>query len=161
MLQIDFPQGKYSQHKELIKQVFKILDYKYSFGRTNLQNQLICIWKRQSDKSEIKGIFNGSGKECQFIIKCPQSEYKVFQSFIETFQAENVKKIQEETTDKLSDEILKLQAKALVDKWFTSQTKIKQPLEPEYFYQKRIEKEKQDYLNHIQNQYLKLKEQNI
>ncbi len=161
MIQIDFPEGKYSQHKDSIKQVFKILDYKYSFGKSNLQNQLICIWKRKEDNSQIKAIFNGSGKSCQFIIKCPINEYNVFESFIKTFDASSVIEIQEEQNNKISDESLKLQAKQLVDKWFISQTKTKLLLEPEYFYLKRIEKEKQDYLNHIEIQYQKLKEQNI
>jgi hypothetical protein len=151
ILKVSFPAGAYSANKEDIKKVFSLLDYKYQSG-TQRNDKLVCIWKRNLSKQIIKGVFNGSGQPCDFIIDCNEDELKIFQSFETAFKARvsNYNPTQQQTTTLIEE------ATKRVDKWFTWQKPYKN--EPELFYQKRLEKMKQSHEWFIQKELERLKQ---
>jgi hypothetical protein len=150
-LKVSFQPGAYSSNKDTIKKVFNILDYKYKGAQKANDERMICFWQRSPEKQMIKGIFNGSGKECDFIVECNDDEVQVFQSFEKSFNARI--SVYSENTEIASN--LMEKAKQLVDQWFTWQKPYKD--EPPLFYEKRIESNKKSYEWFIQRQYDKLK----
>src|SRR6185436_11248805 len=136
----------YSANKDKIKEVFKILDYKYAGAHSVNDDKLICRWKRKSDNKVIKAIFNGSGKACDFIIDCKEDEVKVFNAIAFQYKA-SISEYKESTTVKVD---IEKQAKENIDKWFTYN---KQQIgEPDIFYKHRQEKEKQSYKFFLNNE---------
>jgi hypothetical protein len=151
MLKILFQAGAYSQNKEDIKKVFALLDYKYKSG-IQRNDKLICIWKRDLSNQIIKGIFNGSGKPCEFIVDCNDDEQTIFKSFEIAYKARvSIHNENPGNTRQLLEEATKR-----INKWFTWQKPYKN--EPELFYQKRLEKMKESYQWFINKELERLKQ---
>lgn len=152
MLIIKFPAGAYSANKDKIKEVFKILEYKYAGSYSVADNKLICNWKRKVDNKSIKAIFNGSGQACDFIIDCKQEEIKIFNAIANKYNSEISEYI--ESTKLVID--IQSKAKSNVDKWFTYNKQQKG--EPDVFYKYRQQKERLSYQYFIDNEIRKLKQ---
>lgn len=135
---IDFPVGAYSQNKDKIKEIFKILDYKYNHGRQVDSNKLVCVWKRQPEKQNIIGVFNGSGKECQFQIECNEDEIKVFHSLAQSYNGTIAGSI---IKNNVEDAVAIATKK--VEQWFTIPKR--EYGEPDVFYNSRLQKAKVSY----------------
>lgn len=151
-LLIKFDDGVYSSNKDKIKEVYKLLGYKYLSGVPKGANQLICLWKNENDNRIIKGIFNGSGRACEFIVDSSDDNIKVFESFGKYFNA----RIESFSEGVGNNEQLLQQAEANVNKWFTINKQEKG--EPDSFYAKRLSKMLDSKKEFIQKEYNKLKE---
>lgn len=131
-IQLHFPAGQYSKHKEDIKFVLKVLDYKY-VGATQNNSKLFCVWRRINDKSTIRAIFNGSGQPCDFIINSlDDNERKIFESFKKFGAIVILDK------DKSNNDSIRKQVEEQVDNWFTLPVQLKN--EPYLFYINRVMK---------------------
>lgn len=131
---IEFGPGQYSANKEKIKKLFSLFGYKYQSGNPVGKDKLICIWKRKPENQVIKGIFNGSGKQCQFIVECNEDEQEAFKSLGLHFSGRS-KVYDEDSIDTRSMDKI---ASWKVNQWFTWQDSY--PSEPELFYRERIKK---------------------
>lgn len=100
---------------------------------------------------KIKAIFNGSGKECQFIIECNEDEHQAFQSFSQVFNA----RVSIYNENIIDTNAIEEKAKQEVNKWFTWQKPYQN--EPELFYIKRQEKMKESYNFFVNSQIEKIK----
>lgn len=151
-----FKPGVYSKNKEELKKVIRDCNYKYS-GSYDIKSDdkviMVCNWKSLASKSGmIKAYFYGSGEKVDFIINVEPKTKDIWINLFTAFGA-NCTDYTPPTNDEKS---LKQKAEAIIDCWWTVQNQQYKG-EPDYFFQKRKEREERSKKEWIEFEMNKLK----